>query len=152
LTEASKHGEILRSQQHPMAKASKYKYFPSATVKDELDGSIYTLGMTSETLTVEISGNTHPYYTGQETLIDTAGRIDKFKARQAGAKATTAATKTRATKGKQKQSLADMMKQDSLESKAEKKVTKKKVVAAPVETAEEVAVVEAPVAEKAIVE
>lgn len=36
---------------------------------------------------VEISSASHPFYTGTESVIDTAGRIDKFKAR-AGKKAT----------------------------------------------------------------
>lgn len=30
---------------------------------------------------VEISSASHPFYTGKETLIDTAGRVDKFKKR-----------------------------------------------------------------------
>lgn len=36
---------------------------------------------------VEISSSSHPFYTGQESVMDTAGRIDKFKARQAKKKA-----------------------------------------------------------------
>jgi len=28
---------------------------------------------------VEICGNCHPFYTGKEKLIDTAGRVDRFK-------------------------------------------------------------------------
>ena len=35
---------------------------------------------------VEISSASHPFYTGKETLIDTAGRVDKFKARMEKAK------------------------------------------------------------------
>lgn len=93
-----------------MAKPSKYKYYNTATVKDELDGSIYTLGSTVETLSVEISGNTHPFYTGQETLVDTAGRIDKFKARMAAATGNTKKTAKVRTSKTKKQSLADIMK------------------------------------------
>jgi len=32
---------------------------------------------------IEISSASHPFYTGNETVIDTAGRVEKFKARQA---------------------------------------------------------------------
>lgn len=32
---------------------------------------------------VEISSASHPFYTGKETVLDTAGRVDKFKKRQA---------------------------------------------------------------------
>ena len=35
---------------------------------------------------VEISSASHPFYTGKEKMIDTAGRVEKFKARQAAAK------------------------------------------------------------------
>lgn len=31
--------------------------------------------------TVEVSSATHPFYTGQEKVMDTAGRVDKFKKR-----------------------------------------------------------------------
>ncbi len=31
---------------------------------------------------VEISSSTHPFYTGQYVVLDTAGRVDKFKKRQ----------------------------------------------------------------------
>jgi large subunit ribosomal protein L31 len=34
---------------------------------------------------VEISSASHPFYTGKETVLDTAGRVDKFKKRAAGA-------------------------------------------------------------------
>lgn len=34
---------------------------------------------------VEISSASHPFYTGKEKLLDTAGRVEKFKIRQAAA-------------------------------------------------------------------
>jgi large subunit ribosomal protein L31 len=35
---------------------------------------------------VEISSASHPFYTGQAKIVDTAGRVDKFKKRAAAAK------------------------------------------------------------------
>ena len=35
---------------------------------------------------VEISSASHPFYTGKENVIDTAGRVEKFKSRMAKAK------------------------------------------------------------------
>jgi large subunit ribosomal protein L31 len=35
---------------------------------------------------VEISSASHPFYTGQSKVIDTAGRVDKFKKRAASTK------------------------------------------------------------------
>ncbi len=37
---------------------------------------------------LEISSSSHPFYTGNEKSLDTAGRAEKFKARQAKAKDT----------------------------------------------------------------
>ena len=39
---------------------------------------------------IEISSASHPFYTGKETVLDTAGRVDKFKRRMAAAKQKTA--------------------------------------------------------------
>jgi large subunit ribosomal protein L31 len=44
------------------------------TIKFE-DGNEYPL------VKLEISNTSHPFYTGQNVLVDTAGRIDKFKKR-----------------------------------------------------------------------
>jgi large subunit ribosomal protein L31 len=46
------------------------------TVKWE-DGNEYPL------IKIEISSATHPFYTGQNKIMDTSGRIDKFKKRYA---------------------------------------------------------------------
>jgi large subunit ribosomal protein L31 len=43
------------------------------------DGKEYPLAQ------VEISSVSHPFYTGNDKVIDTAGRVDKFKKRQAAA-------------------------------------------------------------------
>jgi len=45
----------------------------------------FTTHSTVEKIDVEICSNCHPFYTGKQKLIDTAGRVDKFKARQAEA-------------------------------------------------------------------
>lgn len=44
------------------------------TIKWE-DGNEYPL------VKLEISNTSHPFFTGQKMLVDTAGRIDKFKKR-----------------------------------------------------------------------
>ncbi|HWS78861.1 MAG TPA: type B 50S ribosomal protein L31 [Thermomonas sp.] len=46
------------------------------TVKWE-DGNEYPL------IKVEVSSSSHPFYTGQNKLIDTSGRVDKFRKRYA---------------------------------------------------------------------
>lgn len=43
----------------------------------DVDGTEYPL------VKLEISRTSHPYYTGKSKLVDTAGRIDKFKSKYA---------------------------------------------------------------------
>jgi large subunit ribosomal protein L31 len=44
-----------------------------------LDGAEYPL------VKVHISSSSHPFFTGEERIVDVEGRVDKFKARQAAA-------------------------------------------------------------------
>lgn len=46
----------------------------------------YTDGKEYDMTKVEISSASHPFYTGKETVLDTAGRVDRFKQRAAKAK------------------------------------------------------------------
>ncbi len=46
------------------------------TIKWE-DGQEYPL------IKVEISSHSHPFYTGKQKIVDTAGRVDKFRRRYA---------------------------------------------------------------------
>ncbi|WP_282630768.1 type B 50S ribosomal protein L31 [Empedobacter sedimenti] len=50
-----------------------------ADTKDtlEVDGVEYPL------IKMEISSSSHPFYTGKTKLVDTAGRIDKFRSKYA---------------------------------------------------------------------
>ena len=50
-------------------------------------GKTYNTGSTRAEIQVEICANCHPFYTGEEKLIDTAGRVEKFKKRQTKASA-----------------------------------------------------------------
>ena len=49
-------------------------------------GHKFTIGATKEKIEVEICSKCHPFYTGQEKIIDTAGRVEKFKQRTTKAK------------------------------------------------------------------
>lgn len=49
-------------------------------------GNSITVGSTQESINVELCNKCHPFYTGKQNLIDTAGRVDRF-ARIAGLKA-----------------------------------------------------------------
>lgn len=55
-------------------------YYPKATVKCAC-GNTFTIGSTKEKIEVEICSACHPFFTGKEKLVDTAGRVEKFKVR-----------------------------------------------------------------------
>ncbi len=42
-------------------------------------GAVYQTRSTRKTIHVEICASCHPFFTGQQKLIDTAGRVEKFK-------------------------------------------------------------------------
>jgi len=48
-------------------------------------GAAFSVGSTEKAIHVEICSNCHPFYTGKEKLLDTAGRVDKFRQRVAAA-------------------------------------------------------------------
>ena len=50
-------------------------------------GAKYEVGSTMESIEVERCSQCHPFYTGKDKLIDTAGRVEKFKQRRAAAEA-----------------------------------------------------------------
>lgn len=77
--------------------ASGFAFLTKSTAKTDKtikweDGNEYPL------LEVYISSSSHPFYTGKETMIDTEGRVDRFKARTEAAKARQAALANKAKK------------------------------------------------------
>ena len=64
----------MKTDLHP-----DYKF---VTVK-LVDGTEYTTRstMTNETYVSEIDSSNHPFYTGKKTMVDTAGRVERFRRR-----------------------------------------------------------------------
>ncbi len=61
----------MKSSIHP-------KYSRSATVTCAC-GNTFTTGSTVEDIRVEVCSRCHPFYTGKQNLVDSAGRVDRFK-------------------------------------------------------------------------
>ncbi len=64
-----------------MKKDTHPEYYEKAKVKCAC-GNTFTVGSTKKNIEVEICSRCHPFYTGKKQLVDTAGRAEKFKARQ----------------------------------------------------------------------
>jgi len=58
------------------------KYYNNARVQCAC-GNTFTVGSTKETINVEICSKCHPFYTGKEKVLDTMGRVEKFRKRLA---------------------------------------------------------------------
>ena len=44
-------------------------------------GNQFQVGSTKKEIHVEICSNCHPFFTGKQKLVDTGGRVDRFKKR-----------------------------------------------------------------------
>lgn len=83
-------------------------------------GNTFVTGSTLPSIQVEICSNCHPFYTGQQKLVDTAGRVDKFQARVTKAAAAAATRKGK----KAKRAAKSATKAAKAETKAKTKAAK----------------------------
>jgi large subunit ribosomal protein L31 len=49
-------------------------------------GTTFTVGSTAESVRVEVCSNCHPFYTGTQNIVDTAGQVERFQRRMERAK------------------------------------------------------------------
>jgi len=50
-------------------------------------GAVFEVGSTLPEIKMEICSQCHPFYTGNEKIMDTAGRVERFKKRAVATKA-----------------------------------------------------------------
>lgn len=75
-----------------MKKSIHPEYHPQAVIKCAC-GNTITTGSTKAELNTEICSACHPFYTGKKKIIDTTGRVDRFKKRLEKAAAMQVTTK-----------------------------------------------------------
>lgn len=44
-------------------------------------GNTFTVGSTKPVLRVDVCSRCHPFYTGQQRILDTTGRVERFRRR-----------------------------------------------------------------------
>ncbi len=86
-------------------------------------GATYSFGSTKESYSVEICSACHPFYTGKQKLVDTAGRVDRFKTRQKIAEMKKAELQARVSK-------KQIIEKETIEEKITRKVKEKEEVKA----------------------
>ena len=62
-------------------KAQIHPKYEEATITCASCGNVFTVGSTKKTLKVDVCSNCHPFYTGKQRLVDTAGRVERFRRR-----------------------------------------------------------------------
>jgi len=63
----------LKADIHP-------RYYPDAQVVCSC-GNTFNAGATQPTLRVEICSQCHPFFTGEQRIVDTEGRVERMKRR-----------------------------------------------------------------------
>ena len=63
----------MKSEIHP-------KFYTDAKVICSC-GNIFITGSTKQELRVELCGKCHPFYTGEQRLVDTEGRVERLRRR-----------------------------------------------------------------------
>jgi ribosomal protein L31 len=106
--------------------------FLTQSTAQTTDTIVWEDGKTYPLVKVHISSASHPFFTGEEKIIDTEGRVDRFKARQAAAQARKAALANKAKKAVAKKAAkvtdddaADDTKKKAATPKAKTKKVKK---------------------------
>jgi len=63
-----------------MRKGIHPKYYPEAKVICAC-GNSFTVGASKETIRTDICSACHPFFTGEQRLVDTAGQVERFMRR-----------------------------------------------------------------------
>lgn len=56
------------------------KYFPDATVVCAC-GNTWTTGATQKVIRTDVCSACHPFFTGEQRIVDTAGQVERFMRR-----------------------------------------------------------------------
>lgn len=103
LTKLARPDIIIRIFSSKTMKNSIHPTFYTDTKVTCACGNSFVTGSTVQEIHTEICSNCHPFYTGKQKLVDTAGTVDKFTQRRAKAaeiKATIKEKKPRKTRVK----------------------------------------------------
>jgi large subunit ribosomal protein L31 len=70
------------------------KYYPNATVICSC-GNTWTTGSTVEVIRTDVCSACHPFFTGEQRIVDTAGQVDRYQKRMERYERLAAEEKTR---------------------------------------------------------
>jgi large subunit ribosomal protein L31 len=73
------HRVSLLGKREPAMKAGIHPEYKEITVTCTCGNTFKTSSTLGHDLQVEVCSNCHPFYTGKQKIVDTAGRVDKFR-------------------------------------------------------------------------
>ena len=73
------------TEPEPAMKASIHPEYKEITVTCTCGNTFKTSSTLGHDLQIEVCSNCHPFYTGKQKIVDTAGRVDKFRRKYASA-------------------------------------------------------------------
>jgi large subunit ribosomal protein L31 len=65
--------------------SSEFKFLTKSTIETS-ETIVFEDGNTYPVFKIEVSAESHPFYTGKKMMLDTAGRVEKFNRRYAAKK------------------------------------------------------------------
>lgn len=65
--------------------SSEFKFLTKSTI-ETTETIVFEDGNTYPVFKIEVSAESHPFYTGKKMMLDTAGRVEKFNRRYAAKK------------------------------------------------------------------
>ena len=71
----------------PVMKASIHPEYAEINVSCSCGNTFKTRSTVGRDLQVDVCSSCHPFYTGKQKIVDTAGRVDKFRRKYAAAAA-----------------------------------------------------------------
>jgi large subunit ribosomal protein L31 len=74
-------------------KATGHPEYKEISVSCTCGNTFKTSSTLGHDLQVEVCSNCHPFYTGKQKIVDTAGRVDKFRKKYAAAGAAASSAK-----------------------------------------------------------
>ncbi len=78
-------GRQLYQRSGDSMKATGHPEYKEISVNCTCGNSFKTSSTLGHDLQVEVCSNCHPFYTGKQKIVDTAGRVDKFRKKYAAA-------------------------------------------------------------------
>jgi large subunit ribosomal protein L31 len=68
---------------HTLMKAGIHPEYKETTVTCSCGNTFVTRSTLGHDLQIEVCSNCHPFYTGKQKIVDTGGRVDKFRKKYA---------------------------------------------------------------------